>query len=689
MAGGLRLVSLRASSRLREQLPTLARWPRGWRGRFGAEIVLASIVAVGAFAASAAVGTAARYHVPVPLFSLALLLYVLAVARFAGILYALPVGVVTILAFDWYFLPPLRQLNGATVLVLGLFLVMSVIVGAFATLASRRAAGSEAARGVLADEQAALRRVATLVARQPSRAEVFAAVTEEVGRLLHLDSAHLAAYGSDGTAEIVGAWSQSGTTAPVGTRIAPDGDSILARVLRTQRSARIDEYTADKGPVAALAYAMGVRAAVGSPIVVAGRIWGVMVAAAQRPEPLPAAAESRIGAFSELVAMAIANAEARTEMERLAQEQAALRRVATLVAEGADTAEVFGAVARKVSEVMHIPVAGVQRYEQDGETMTMLAAWSDRAHPFQPGTRWPLHRSGLAAQVQRTGRAARARGYADRRGSFAAAARELGLQSVAGAPIFVNGAVWGLMTIASTDGPLPENAEERLAEFTELLGTAIANTQSRAELSASRARIVTAADETRRQLERDLHDGIQQRLVSLALKARTIETMTPPPADEIQGELSVLAQDLVTSLDELREISRGIHPAVLSEAGLGPALRALARRSPVPVVLDLNLCSRLAEHVEVAGYYIASEALTNAAKHAQASVVDVRVDGADGALVLSIHDDGIGGADPSRGSGIIGLQDRVEALGGTISVLSPAGRGTTLDVQLPAHPGRP
>ena len=163
--------------------------------------------------------------------------------------------------------------------------------------------------------------------------------------------------------------------------------------------------------------------------------------------------------------------------------------------------------------------------------------------------------------------------------------------------------------------------------------------------------------------------------------------MTPRPADDIQGELSVLARELVTSLDELREISRGIHPAVLSEAGLGPALRALARRSAVPVVLDLNLCSRLAEHVEVAGYYIASEALTNVAKHAQASVVDVRAEGGDGALILSIRDDGIGGADPSRGSGIIGLKDRVEALGGTMSVLSPAGRGTTLDVQLPAGPG--
>ena len=200
------------------------------------------------------------------------------------------------------------------------------------------------------------------------------------------------------------------------------------------------------------------------------------------------------------------------------------------------------------------------------------------------------------------------------------------------APIIVDGTVWGLVTIASTDGPLPDQAEGRLAEFTELVGTAIANTQSRAELSASRARIVAAADETRRRLERDLHDGIQQRLVSLALKARTIETMTPRPADEIQGELSLLADGLGTAMDELREISHGIHPAILSEAGLGPALEALARRSAVPVELDLNLGPRLSEHVEAAGYYIASEAITNVAKHAQASVIDMRADGCDGAL---------------------------------------------------------
>ena len=218
------------------------------------------------------------------------------------------------------------------------------------------------------------------------------------------------------------------------------------------------------------------------------------------------------------------------------------------------------------------------------------------------------------------------------------------------------------------------------------MATSLANTQSRAELSASRARIVAAADETRRRLERDLHDGIQQRLVSLGLKAQMIQTMTPRPADNIQRELSLLADGLVTALDELREIARGIHPAVLSEAGLGPALEALARRSAVPVELDLDLGSPPGQQAEVAAYYTASEALANAAKHARASVIDLRVRGDDSALALSIRDDGIGGADPSRGSGITGLKDRVEALGGTISVLSPPGHGTTLHVRLPAGP---
>jgi signal transduction histidine kinase/putative methionine-R-sulfoxide reductase with GAF domain len=832
-------------------------WSQWRRGRFWAEVVLAVVVGVAAFVVAAVVSTAARSHVPAAVLGLLLLLVVLAVARFAGILYALPVGAVMIEAFDWYFLPPLRTLDGNTVFVLGLFLAASVIVGGFATQAARRAAGSEQARGVLAGEQAALRRVATLVARQPSPAEVFAAVTEETARtarLLRIDSAHLIVYERDQTATVVGSWNLRGAPMPVGVRVPMEGDNIIGRVFRTQQPARIDDYGHATGLVAENVRSIGVRTAVGVPVLVGGRLWGVMAVGSSGQEPLPAGTETRIGAFTELVATAIANAAARTELEqvaaeqaalgrvatlvaenappgdvfarlaagvaelfgvplvglfryeregdatviagtstmssyigrpwpcppgdpglvatvqrtgkpvrvddytqissaisgrlaelgidmaagvpvlvggrvwgavvvaadserppfpadtldrlaaftelmataiansdaraeveRLAGEQAALRRVATLVARGAETGEVFAAVAREVAEVMHLPVAAVQRYEDD-DTATVTAAWSDRAHPFQPGTRWPYHASGLGAQVRQTGRAGRIQDFSRRRGYFAAQARELGLHSIAAAPIIVDRTVWGLVTIASTDGPLPDQAEDRLAEFTELVGTAIANAQSRTELSASRARIIAAADETRRRIERDLHDGIQQRLVSLALKAQMIQTMTPRPADQIRGELSRLADGLGTALDELREISHGIHPALLSESGLGPALEALARRSAVPVELDLNLGSRLNEHLEAAGYYIASEAITNAAKHARASVVEMCVEARDGALTLSISDDGIGGADPSRGSGIIGLRDRVEALGGTMLVLSPPGHGTTLHVQLPADP---
>jgi GAF domain-containing protein len=537
-----------------------------------------------------------------------------------------------------------------------------------------------------AEEQAALRRVATLVAGGASPEEVFTAVPEEVGQLLKVDYTVVSRYDADGLVTVVGGWASTepGRPLAIGLRLKPEGRNIHALVFQTGQPTRIDDYGTASGAFAVVARDWQYRSSVGVPISVEGRLWGVMIAGS-REESLPADTEARLAGFTEMVATAIADAQARVELRGFAEEQAALRRVATLVAQGAETREVFAAVAREVSEVMHVPIAAVQHYEDD-QTTAVIAAWSDRPHPFLPGTRWPYPASGLAAQVRQTGRAGRVEDFSRRRGAFAAVAREFGLHSAAGAPIIVDGTVWGLMTIASTDGPLPDRTEDRLAEFTELLGMAIANTQSRTELSASRARIVAAADETRRRLERDLHDGIQQRLVSLALKARTIQTMTPQPAGEIQAELSSLADGLGTVMDELREISHGIHPAILSESGLGQALEALARRSAVPVELELNLGARLGKHVEAAGYYIASEAITNAAKHAQASVICMRADGCDGALTLSISDDGIGGADPSRGSGIIGLKDRVEALGGTISVLSPPGHGTALHVQLPADP---
>src|SRR6478752_9299539 len=404
-----------------KQVARVTSWSQRRRGRFWVEIVLAVVVGVAAFVAAAVVSTAARSHVPAVLLGLFFLLVVLAVARFAGILYALPVGVVTIEAFDWYFLPPLRNLDAATVFVLALFLAVSIIVGGFATQAGRRAAGSEQARGVLAEEQAALRRVATLVARQPSPAEVFAAVTEETLRtasLLHLDSAHLIVYERDQGATVVGSWNLLAPPIPVGTRVPVEGDNIIGRVLRTQQPARIDDYGDATGLVAENVRSIGVRAAVGVPVLVAGRLWGVMAVGSSGQEPLPAGTEMRIGAFTELMATAIANSDARAEIERLAGEQAALRRVATLVARGAETEEVFAAVAREVAEVMHLPVAAVQRYEDDGETMTVMATWSDRPHPFRTGTRWPYHASGLAGRVRQTGRAGRVVDYSRRRGAF-------------------------------------------------------------------------------------------------------------------------------------------------------------------------------------------------------------------------------------------------------------------------------
>jgi signal transduction histidine kinase len=253
-----------------------------------------------------------------------------------------------------------------------------------------------------------------------------------------------------------------------------------------------------------------------------------------------------------------------------------------------------------------------------------------------------------------------------------------------GVPIVVDGSIWGSVNVARTEGePFPADTEERLARFTELVATAVSNATMRAELAASRARVIAAADESRRRIERDLHDGAQQQLVTLVLALRTTEERVPPGLEKLRRELAQAADGLTALLEELREISRGIHPAILTEGGLEPALKALARRSLVPVDIDVRCDDRLDDRIEVAAYYTVSEALANAAKYADASRVEIalRIDG--GALHLSISDNGTGGADLSRGSGLIGLRDRVEALGGTIDVASPLGGGTRILVEIP------
>jgi signal transduction histidine kinase len=291
--------------------------------------------------------------------------------------------------------------------------------------------------------------------------------------------------------------------------------------------------------------------------------------------------------------------------------------------------------------------------------------------------------------VFETGRPARVDGYAESSsGPLGAVVRAASLRSAVGTPIIVEGRLWGLLA-AGTDEmqPLPADTEARLASFTELMATAIANAESRAALAASRARIVAAADETRRRIERDLHDGTQQRLMSLMLELRAAEAMEPYEVSQLKAQLALTAQGMAGVVEELREISRGIHPAILSKGGLRSALRALARRSALPVELDLRAAGRLPEHVEVAAYYAVSEALTNAAKHAQASVVHVELDTHDASLRLAIRDDGVGGADPAHGSGLVGLSDRIEAVGGTLEVTSPAGHGTTLLIEIPVERG--
>jgi PAS domain S-box-containing protein len=371
----------------------------------------------------------------------------------------------------------------------------------------------------------------------------------------------------------------------------------------------------------------------------------------------------------------------------LAAEQAALRRVATLVANGVPPAELFAAVAEEVGQLLPVEHALMGRYEPD-DTVTFVAGWSKAGDPQAVGTRHALEGRNVGTFVFTTGWSGRIDNYAEASGPLGAFARERGFRSSVGTPIIVDGRLWGVMlAVTILDESLPPDMEARLADFTDLVATAIANAETGAQLAASRARIVATADDTRRRIERDLHDGAQQQLVTLALALRGIEAAVPLEPHELREKVSQVVEGLASVLGELREMSHGIHPAVLSEGGLGPALRTLARRSVVPVELDIRGERRLPEQVEVAAYYVVSEALANAAKYAQASGVEVDVATEDTVIRLSIRDDGVGGADPALGSGLIGLHDRVEALGGTITIASPAGGGTSLLVTLPLGDG--
>ncbi|MDT7632426.1 MAG: hypothetical protein QOI50_4356 [Pseudonocardiales bacterium] len=548
----------------------------------------------------------------------------------------------------------------------------------------------------VAEEQAALRRVATLVAAAAAPEEVFAAVAEEVGRLLQVDYTILSRFEPDRVAIVVGAWTRAGGAGPtpLHTRI-PLGGGIHTLMFESGGPARVDDYAAASGPCAAVDDRFGIRCMVGVPIRVEGRMWGALVAASAHQQPPPGDTEARLAAFAELVATAIANAQARVELRGFAEEQAALRRVATLVAQGATQEKVFAAVASEVRRVLAVDVTVMCRYDPD--RVLTYVGWSQSGKQGPLGVQVPLGGRNVARLVFETGRPARIDDYGEASGAAAEVVRPFGLRSAVGVPVKVEGRLWGVMTVASTGGRpppegtedrLPADTEERLAGFTELVATAVANTEAQAAVAASRARIVAAGDSARRRIERDLHDGAQQRLVLLALQLRgPVLAALPPGADELRAQLDEVATEVISALDDLRELARGIHPSGLATGGLRPALRTLARRSAVHVELDLGVERRLPEQVEIAAYYVVSEALTNAAKHARASTMHVTVhaDEADGGAVLcvEVRDDGCGGADLSGGSGLVGLKDRVEALGGRIKIESPVGHGTAVRAALP------
>jgi PAS domain S-box-containing protein len=531
------------------------------------------------------------------------------------------------------------------------------------------------------EEQAALRRVATLVAQGASPAETFSAVAAEVGQLFGGDLAAVFRYSPQREATLVGGWSVPDITIPVGSSFNVTGTGVGVRVFDTRRPARAERFDGPPGSMAAFLASCGAQRGVGAPITVEGRLWGVLVIVSTDPVRLPLSSELRAAQFTDLLASAVANAEAREALRLVADEQAALRRVATQVAAAAAPTAVFASVAEEVGRLLAVDRAYVARYHPD-DVVTVVAAWSATGETLPLGSVGKTREGTVSGLVRETRRPARVDRDA---GDAASEALELGIHTAVGAPITVKSQLWGLIVVASTNEQPPWETEARLGDFTELVAIAIANADAQAELTASRARLVTAGDEARRRFERDLHDRTQQRLVSLVLELRTAQAAVPETLTELTAQLDRAVITATDLLDEVREIARGIHPAILSKGGLAAALGALARRCPVPVSLDLRVAAPLPQHVEASAYHVVAEALTNAAKHSRASSLGVTAvtDTAGKMLDIAVSDDGVGGAQFAGGTGLLGLKDRVEAIGGRIVLDSPSGAGTTLRVRLP------
>jgi signal transduction histidine kinase len=370
-------------------------------------------------------------------------------------------------------------------------------------------------------------------------------------------------------------------------------------------------------------------------------------------------------------------------LERLLKEQAALRRVAMLVARDAPARVIFESVCEEVGTVLGVTTTNLVRFEEDG-TASVVGAWAVEGAPLMPVMAVPLPLDGgtVAPRVQRSGRTVRVDDYGTLDDALATRLREVGIRSAVGAPIVVAGRLWGAV-IAADARPfhLPPDAESRISTFAQLITDALANTDAREQLAASRARILKAGDEERRRLGRDLHDGAQQQLVSTVISLQLAQKRWNDG-----GRARELVDDALeharSAIDDLRELAAGIHPSVLTDRGLHAGLDTLAGRAPVPVELTTQLPERLPMSVETTAYFVVAEALTNVGKYARASRASVSVRVAGDELEIEVLDDGVGGANPAAGSGLRGLGDRVAALQGALDVTSPPGRGTRIHARV-------
>ena len=369
--------------------------------------------------------------------------------------------------------------------------------------------------------------------------------------------------------------------------------------------------------------------------------------------------------------------------EQIAREHEALRRLAILVARQPSTAEVFAAVTEETGRLLGAQTSNLMRVANP-ELAVIVAGWSEGAAHVPVGSTGKLDGRGMVGKILETGRPSRVDNFDDVGGDVAKAMRSLGLRSGVAGPVIVDGRIWGALVVCSAGSePLPPGTEDRVAAFAQLISLAIENAETREELAASRVRLVAAADEARRRIERDLHDVAQQRLVATALTLTLLDRKLEGGSDDASSLLASARQELDRGLSELRDLARGLHPAELTDHGVEAAVRSLAHRAPIAVDFHAAVPERVDATIEAACYFVVSEALTNVVKYAEASSVSVDLTVTDDTLVATIADDGIGGAEPELGSGLRGLVDRVHAVGGRLQVSSPPDEGTRLRAELP------